>query len=215
MDFSTSSLCVKWKKTASRCWCSRIFLLDLQPRCWNLHTAFQLIWDYPLLAPALVSAPATRTSLDANLFKNWNLGGDWNIWFFTQPIIALVLFFQQTFPPRPIEFSWTLVAPHSLKNSSLLVILLSVLFFLGCCLLLCSHFLHCNAKGQGWRMDGSKMGFPFGLKQCLQFSLDFVSPPFGRFDNYLYAACCLSQQKWGLLSLTLTKHNAFKVLCIA
>ena len=97
MDFSTSSLCVKWKKTASRCWCSRIFLLDLQPRCWNLHTAFQLIWDYPLLAPALVSAPATRTSLDANLFKNWNLGGDWNIWFFTQPIIAPVLFFQQTF----------------------------------------------------------------------------------------------------------------------
>ena len=129
MDFSTSSLCVKWKKTASRCWCSRIFLLDLQPRCWNLHTAFQLIWDYPLLAPALVSAPATRTSLDANLFKNWNLGGDWNIWFFTQPIIAPVLFFQQTFPSRPIEFSWTLVAPHSLKNSSMLVILLSVLFF--------------------------------------------------------------------------------------
>ena len=128
MDFSTSSLCVKWKKTASRCWCSRIFLLDLQPRCWNLHTAFQLIWDYPLLAPALVSAPATRTSLDANLFKNWNLGGDWNIWFFTQPIIAPVLFFQQTFPPRPIEFSWTLVASHSFKNSSMLAILLSALF---------------------------------------------------------------------------------------
>ena len=33
----------------------------------------------------------------------------------------------------------------------------SLLFALGCHLLLCSHFLHCNAKGQGWRMDGLMM----------------------------------------------------------
>ena len=61
------------------------------------------------------------------IYSRIGIWGDWNIWFFTQPIIAPVLFFQQTFPPLPIEFSWTLVARPSLKNSSMLVLLLSAL----------------------------------------------------------------------------------------
>ena len=120
---------------------------------------------------SLVPAPATRTSLDANLFKNWNLGGLEYLIFHPTHYRTGALFPANFSTSPAIEFSWTLVAPHSLKNSSMLVILHSVLFFLGCSLLLCSHFLHRNAKGQGWRMDGFRDG---GLKDGISFWLEAV-----------------------------------------
>ena len=76
----------------------------------------------------------------------------------------------------------------------MLVILLSVLFFWDVLFYFAAIFCIAmqKVKDGGWM--ALRMGFPFGLKHCLQFSLDFVSPPFGRFDANLYAACRLSQQ---------------------
>ena len=80
----------------------------------------------------------------------------------------------------------------------MLAILLSALFFWDVIFYFAAIFCIAmqKVKDGGWMalgMEGSRMGFPFGMKHCLQFSLGFVSPPFGRFDANLYAACRLSQ----------------------
>ena len=194
LDSSTSSLCVEWKKLLAAVDVLGYFFWICNPdvgACTPPSSWFEIIHCWPpLWSPPRQHGPAWM-----QIYSRIGIWGDWNIWFFTQPII--VLFFQQTFPPLPIEFSWTLVAPHSLKNSSMLVRLLSVLFsWVSSSTLQPFSALQCKRSRMedGW-LNGSIGRFLFGLKHCLQFSLDFVSPPFGRFDANLYAAGRLSHHQ--------------------